>query len=261
MSVGGIATAVSKTALSAAEPVAWINQQELRYLEMVSGNNGWGNHLRSVTLGGEEEGRSPLYAKPPAPSLAVKALDFDTVYVIPREMTDEEWAEVKYNVDRKANPDIDLWRIKEAVKYANFIAGHRGRSALSAQVQETNCAKCGLKKHTPLRVDRMGGYVCLTCIDIALSAQVQDVAGWQLVPVEPTAEMEDAARHLMMWLDFARPTEAALIAHCKRLGKEPPPECRDVDHVPPKAMRLFWVYRAMLAAAPAKQEATDVTSQ
>ncbi|NTA16058.1 hypothetical protein [Agrobacterium tumefaciens] len=93
-----------------------------------------------------------------------------------------------------------------------------------------------------------------TRIRSALSAQVQDVAGWQVVPVEPTSEMEDAARHLMMWLDFARPTEAALIAHCKRLGKEPPPECRDVDHVPPKAMRLFWVYRAMLAAAPAKQE-------
>lgn len=31
--------------------------------------------------------------------------------------------------------------------------------------QATNCAVCGKHKHTPLRNDTMGGYVCLTCID------------------------------------------------------------------------------------------------
>ena len=31
--------------------------------------------------------------------------------------------------------------------------------------QATECASCGVRKHTPLRVDWMGGYVCLTCID------------------------------------------------------------------------------------------------
>jgi hypothetical protein len=31
--------------------------------------------------------------------------------------------------------------------------------------QSTGCAGCGIHKHTPLRVDPMGGYVCLTCID------------------------------------------------------------------------------------------------
>lgn len=31
--------------------------------------------------------------------------------------------------------------------------------------QQTKCAVCMKLKHTPLRVDRMGGYVCLTCID------------------------------------------------------------------------------------------------
>lgn len=30
--------------------------------------------------------------------------------------------------------------------------------------QATNCAGCSNHKHTPLRVDAMGGYVCLTCI-------------------------------------------------------------------------------------------------
>ncbi|HCL3459504.1 TPA: hypothetical protein N2A57_001741 [Pseudomonas aeruginosa] len=46
-----------------------------------------------------------------------------------------------------------------------------------ASTQSTNCAGCGEHKHTPLRVDWMGGYVCLTCIDEKLEelhgAQVQ----------------------------------------------------------------------------------------
>lgn len=34
-----------------------------------------------------------------------------------------------------------------------------------ASKQRTACAVCGERKHTPLRRDEMGGYVCLTCID------------------------------------------------------------------------------------------------
>lgn len=34
-----------------------------------------------------------------------------------------------------------------------------------ASTQATKCAGCGEYKHTPLRIDAMGGYVCLTCID------------------------------------------------------------------------------------------------
>ena len=37
--------------------------------------------------------------------------------------------------------------------------------------QATRCAGCGKHKHTPLRVDWMGGYVCLTCIDKKLDEQ------------------------------------------------------------------------------------------
>ena len=52
------------------------------------------------------------------------------------------------------------------------------RAALSAPVAEptytstqaTNCACCGKHKHTPLRIDAMGGYVCLTCIDQKLGS-------------------------------------------------------------------------------------------
>jgi hypothetical protein len=39
-----------------------------------------------------------------------------------------------------------------------------------ASTQATNCAGCGKYKHTPLRIDAMGGYVCLTCIDQKLGA-------------------------------------------------------------------------------------------
>lgn len=33
----------------------------------------------------------------------------------------------------------------------------------------TPCACCGINKHTPLRRDDMGGYVCLTCVDARLT--------------------------------------------------------------------------------------------
>ncbi|MBI1689484.1 hypothetical protein [Methylorubrum sp. DB1722] len=42
------------------------------------------------------------------------------------------------------------------------------RSARFRHEQATRCAGCGERKHTPLRVDDMGGYVCLTCIDTRL---------------------------------------------------------------------------------------------
>jgi len=72
------------------------------------------------------------------PSPAPK-MNLEGVYVIPREMTDEEWREVKYNVDRKSDPDIPLWRIQEAVRYADFIAGHRGLDLVRAAINPGNC--------------------------------------------------------------------------------------------------------------------------
>lgn len=39
-----------------------------------------------------------------------------------------------------------------------------------ASKQATTCAGCGKHKHTPLRIDAMGGYVCLTCIDQRMGA-------------------------------------------------------------------------------------------
>ena len=39
-----------------------------------------------------------------------------------------------------------------------------------SSTQATTCAGCGERKHTPLRIDAMGGYVCLTCIDKKLGS-------------------------------------------------------------------------------------------
>jgi len=44
-----------------------------------------------------------------------------------------------------------------------------------SSTQETKCAVCSELKHTPLRVDEMGGYVCLTCIDKKLNNKLEVV--------------------------------------------------------------------------------------
>lgn len=67
----------------------------------------------------------------PAP-VPTEGSPMDGILLIPKEMTDEEWGEVAYNVNRKADPDIPLWRIQEAVKSAAFIAGRRAKAALAA---------------------------------------------------------------------------------------------------------------------------------
>ncbi|EPZ0818898.1 hypothetical protein [Pseudomonas aeruginosa] len=70
-----------------------------------------------------------------------------------------------------------------------------------ASTQATNCAGCGEHKHTPLRVDWMGGYVCLTCIDKKLEELHDDQAqhsvpeGWKLVPIEPLLNMMSDKDH------------------------------------------------------------------
>jgi hypothetical protein len=42
----------------------------------------------------------------------------------------------------------------------------------------TPCASCGLNRHTPLRRDDMGGYVCLTCIDERLTRLAPMARAW-----------------------------------------------------------------------------------
>ena len=73
--------------------------------------------------------------------------------------------------------DSDKWRALSLVLQQMLIISHGldkrvgGEERFTyASTQETECAVCGKRKHTPLRVDGMGGYVCLTCIDDKLCA-------------------------------------------------------------------------------------------
>ncbi|GEM_PF-1890592 len=67
---------------------------------------------------------------------------------------------------------IDLNEYREALSIArNALAKQPAAPSAPvgpytyASTQATTCAGCGEHKHTPLRIDAMGGYVCLTCID------------------------------------------------------------------------------------------------
>ncbi|NTD85461.1 hypothetical protein [Agrobacterium tumefaciens] len=224
-------------ALSAAEPVSSRND-EAKYVEFLNQDVPYIVHdvQGAVAILVDLETRNVIGYRvydpdsvfaPPAPSVAVKALDFDAVYVIPREMTDDEWADVKYNVDRKANPDIELWRIKEVVKYANFIAGHRGRSALSAQVQDVADMPQSPWPASDWAIGRIN----------ELEAQAVR-EGWKLVPTEPTPEMIEA---------FA---DACWRKLQDTYGSNPTEEPEDGGG------SIGYGYRAMLAAAPASTSTT-----
>lgn len=51
-----------------------------------------------------------------------------------------------------------------------YHAAEQAEPYTYASTQSTKCASCGERKHTPLRIDAMGGYVCLTCIDQKLGS-------------------------------------------------------------------------------------------
>ena len=59
-----------------------------------------------------------------------------------------------------------------------------------ASTQATKCAGCGEYKHTPLRIDAMGGYVCLTCIDKKLGVVLGEF-GYP-APQEPLSDEQIA---------------------------------------------------------------------
>ncbi|MGU2415268.1 hypothetical protein [Burkholderia cenocepacia] len=57
-----------------------------------------------------------------------------------------------------------------------------------ATKQATTCAGCGERKHTPLRIDWMGGYVCLTCIDRELESRSPAMAAEAVALPQPVLD-------------------------------------------------------------------------
>jgi hypothetical protein len=78
-----------------------------------------------------------------------------------------------------------------------------------ASTQATNCAGCGEYKHTPLRIDSMGGYVCLTCIDRKLGTLLGEF-GYP-APQQPLTEMQIQEVCCAVAASGARPAATALI--------------------------------------------------
>ena len=66
-----------------------------------------------------------------------------------------------------------------------------------ASSQATECAGCRQYKHTPLRVDAMGGYVCLTCIDRQLCGMLGEFG------YPPPPGHFDLVQHLHRQIEFS----------------------------------------------------------
>ena len=73
-------------------------------------------------------------------------------------------------------------------------------SYVYASEQATTCAGCGEHKHTPLRIDAMGGYVCLTCIDQKLGSLLGEFG---YTPAAPGIDIDSLRRLTDGWLSHA----------------------------------------------------------
>jgi Lar family restriction alleviation protein len=62
-----------------------------------------------------------------------------------------------YERGKAAGTNVKMQALQDEVR--------RLQAIINLSQQQTTCAVCGQVKHTPLRRDEMGGYVCLTCID------------------------------------------------------------------------------------------------
>lgn len=71
---------------------------------------------------------------------------------------------------------FDEQKVKAAIAALTAAQSAQSTSKIYtyASTQATTCAGCGKHKHTPLRIDAMGGYVCLTCIDQKLGSLLDE---------------------------------------------------------------------------------------
>jgi hypothetical protein len=74
-----------------------------------------------------------------------------------------------------------------------------------ASTQATMCACCGERKHTPLRIDKMDGYVCLTCIDKKLGSLLGEFGHPPAQPAVPdaltSADIQEHIEYVAGWND------------------------------------------------------------
>ena len=119
-----------------------------------------------------------------------------------------------------------------------------------ASKQATNCAGCGQHKHTPLRIDAMGGYVWLTCIDQKLGTLLGEFGYPEPKPAEGGA------------VDYPKPEPNALSARAivasmiarHKYAIEHPDECER----PTTSIDDLELLAAHLQPAPAAATRADV---
>ena len=200
-------------ALSAAEPVATVAEMGAGGMRVLMPHPpGSADHLPIGTK---------LYAAPPAPSVAVK--------VPPMPQTEDRRPLDDDDPDGYLESNSD-WAVNNNDAVEWLADNHAAiRSALSAQAVPPVAAKrFNVYNDHGLHVaSETGEWVRYTDHVAALSAQVQDVAGWQLVPKQPTEEMLDA-----YWGQTGESEAMRSRVHA----------------------RAKIHYHVMLAAAPAKQE-------
>lgn len=142
----------------------------------------------------------------PAPSVAVKAL---------------EWSEIN-----------EILEEAEAAPFGIFYHIEDDPDGYALDLNDDD-----LGSHSTLELAKAAAQSDYEArIRSALSAQAQDVAGWQLVPKEPTEEMLDAYR----------------VAETKKRFDIMSPYPTEEPEA--GGGTIGYGYRAMLAAAPAKQE-------
>ena len=86
-----------------------------------------------------------------------------------------KWLKTIDRIKAEFNDSLKLWMentrpLNEKELKQQF--NNEWNSLTYKSTQATKCAGCGEYKHTPLRRDQMGGYVCLTCIDKELDKKI-----------------------------------------------------------------------------------------
>lgn len=84
----------------------------------------------------------------------------------------------------------------------------QARALTYSSTQATECAGCGVRKHTPLRIDAMGGYVCLTCIDNKLGSMLGEFGHPE--PAQPAPQAGAADPDSVPTAQTVRPTNVEL---------------------------------------------------
>ena len=89
------------------------------------------------------------------------------------------------------------WKISRAITAIKEVLAQPEQEPTYTSTQATNCAGCGKHKHTPLRIDAMGGYVCLTCIDTKLGSLLGEF-GYEQLEQEPVAWLNEEKK-IIYW--------------------------------------------------------------